>query len=51
MAIQGGSLSDAILRVNNRYQEMSRIMINEYLIGLVNPPQRGGWKTNNREQS
>ena len=31
-------------KVNNRYQEMSGIMINE-------PPRSGGWKTNNREQS
>jgi len=27
------------------------IMINESFNGLVNPPLRGGWKTNNREQS
>jgi hypothetical protein len=51
MLIKGGSLSDAILKLNNRYQEMSGIMINESLISLVNPPLRGGWKTNNREQS
>jgi hypothetical protein len=49
MAIQRVSLLDAILKVNNRYQEMSGIMINESLISLVNPPLRGGWKTNNRE--
>ena len=29
MLIQGGSLSEANLKVNNRYQEMSGIMINE----------------------
>jgi hypothetical protein len=38
-------------KVNNRYQEMSGIMINESFNGLVNSPLRGGWKTNNREQS
>jgi len=32
---------DAILKVNNRYQEMSGILINESLIGLVNPPPQG----------
>ena len=42
---------EANLKVNNRYQEMSGIMINESFNGLVNPPLRGGWKTNNREQS
>ena len=30
MSIPWSSLSDAILNPNNRYQEMSRIMINEY---------------------
>ncbi len=29
MSIMGSSLLDAILRVNNRYQEMSGILINE----------------------
>ena len=37
MAIIRSSLSDAILKVNNRYQEMSGIMINE---SFNDPPLR-----------
>ena len=37
MLIQGGSLSEANLKVNNRYQEMSGIMINE---SFNDPPLR-----------
>ena len=44
MSIQGGSLLNAILMVNNRYQEMSGIMINE----SFNPPAStkcaGDWR-------
>jgi hypothetical protein len=41
MAIMGSSLLDAILIVNNRYQEMSGILINESFNDPVNPPRRG----------
>ena len=41
MAIIRSSLSEANLKVNNRYQEMSGIMINESFNGFVNSPLRG----------